>query len=760
MHQSTLLFNIEIRRLYMKKQLFLMALLCALSLAACGGKPEGGSKSSSLSESSEEEYHRPSRSSSSSSTFSGDPNVEINNYGTIRFEAENINTANWVTSSVFPSPVMASEKASGGYYLASSTGDTTYSGTCDFVLKLNQPSKITMTAAYCQSSKWLSNDEDMSLTYAFVIETTSQQIPYGDDHILRARTEEFDWYRMTYRSITLPKGDHKITMSVISNTSTGCPCTDYLDFLIEEPSGDIPEPPVTDSVPDNDFHTLVQYQYNNDPDWHNIRNYAQGTQELSIPRALNLKFDDVADASKYYVQVAKGVNNFSGAKTYETTAKYYELWNAELGETYYYKAATSEAGLASATAKEFKVATQAPRNLKVGGISNFRDVGGWKSSLIPNGVIKQGLYYRCANPNNITSEGKAAIKELGIKLDIDMRDSYQVPSTSAASTADWPVAILKASIPSGTESRRWEDYGEVYKPIFEAIADADNNPIMLHCTAGADRTGIATFFLLALCGVSEEDIGRDYCYTNFSTQGFRDYNSEFVNWVSKTKSTYADKPTFAEQMKAHLMSKGLSSDTLETIRVKFVPGYVKDQDPYIPTDETPEIPSNGIALKAGEEVKFEAENATPTAWKNSGWGSNSTFVADDADANASGGKFVTPSTGNVDANRKFSIVIYAPKAGEVSMKVAYCRGGKNSKTATIDYSYVYQYRLDGETGKFTCVTADHTDSSVASWDWRLIEFKFTVTEGLHTIEGYLDSQNANTNAGCPCIDYYLFKLAA
>ena len=94
----------------MKKQLFLMALLCALSLAACGGKPEGGSKSSSLSESSEEEYHRPSRSSSSSSTFSGDPNVEINNYGTIRFEAENINTANWVTSSVFPSPVMASEK--------------------------------------------------------------------------------------------------------------------------------------------------------------------------------------------------------------------------------------------------------------------------------------------------------------------------------------------------------------------------------------------------------------------------------------------------------------------------------------------------------------------------------------------------------------------------------------------------------------------------------------------------------------------------
>ena len=172
------------------------------------------------------------------------------------------------------------------------------------------------------------------------------------------------------------------------------------------------------------------------------------------------------------------------------------------------------------------------------------------------------------------------------------------------------------------------------------------------------------------------------------------------------------------------------------------------------------LPANGIALKVGEQVKFEAENAVPTAWKNSGWGSNDTFVADDAEANASGGKFVTPSTGTYSADRKFEIVIDAPSDGTVSMKVAYCRGGKNSKTATIDYSYVYQYRLDGESGKFTCVTAEHTDSHVASWDWVEIEFTFTVTAGRHTIAGCLDAGNANTNAGCPCIDYYLFTLAA
>ena len=740
----------------MKKQIFLVALMGVLSLAACGGKTASTPQTSNLDSSSSSSYSRTPR--TSSSVFQGSQNFEINNFGTVRYEAENMDVSNWVTSSVFSSPVVKCEQASGGYYLASATGDTAYSGTASFNVVLNQASALTMTAAYAQSSKWLSNSENMELTYAFTIESTGQQIPYGDDKILQPRESEFDWYRMTYKPVILPAGTHKITLSVVSNTQTGCPTIDYLEYVVADPNSvviDNPNTPAGD-VPDNDFHTQLQYDYINDSDWHNIFNYARGTTEYSIPRAINLKFDDVADASKYYVQVVKGSNDFTGAQTYETTVKQYELWNAELATKYYYRAATSEAGLASATIKDLTVASQAPRNLNVGGISNFRDVGGWKSSLIPNGVVKQGLYYRCANPNNINDEGKKVIKDLNITVDIDMRDDYQVPTTSAASTTDHPVRIVKASIPSGTESRRWEDFGDVYKLIFEEIANADNGAIMLHCTAGADRTGIATFFLLALCGVSEEDIGRDYCFTNFSTQGSRDYNNEFVNWVSKTKTTYADKPTFAEQMKAHLMSKGLSSDTLEHIREIFVPGYVKNQEVNIPSEGG--VEGNKVTMAAGSSIKFEAENAVPTNWKNSGWGSNSTFVANDEDANASGGAFVTPSTGNVDSNRKFTIIIVAPCDGTVSMKVAYCRGGKNTKTATIDYSYVYQYRIDGETGKFVCQTADHTDSSVANWDWREIEFTVEVTAGEHTIEGYLDANNANTNAGCPCIDYFIFSI--
>ena len=41
---------------------------------------------------------------------------------------------------------------------------------------------------------------------------------------------------------------------------------------------------------------------------------------------------------------------------------------------------------------------------------------------------------------------------------------------------------------------------------------------MLHCFAGADRTGVMTFALLSLLGLEYKDIINDYAFTSFSTQ--------------------------------------------------------------------------------------------------------------------------------------------------------------------------------------------------------------------------------------------------
>ena len=342
-----------------------------------------------------------------------------------------------------------------------------------------------------------------------------------------------------------------------------------------------------DNQPENDIHSELQWQYLCD-EWGSIKTYVPKTNasgknpgNLSSPRGLIMSFDEVEDGDTYYIEISKSAN-FENSKVYTSTEKSYAYKIAELGTTYYYRAANSEEGLATATAHTKAAAMVAPRNMEIGGVVNFRDAGGWKSSLVENGYVKQGLYYRCgefnhtnaANSKNITAEGKEIVKELGIKVDIDMRDSYIVSNLkgkSPASSADWEIEVYGASIPSGTESTRFSGFADVYKGIFEKIANADEAPIALHCANGADRTGIVSFFLLALIGVSEEDCGRDYSFTRFAGERDVDHTVEFDGWMSAAKALEGE--TLADKMFNHLLSKNIAADTLETIREKFVPGY-------------------------------------------------------------------------------------------------------------------------------------------------------------------------------------------
>ena len=342
-----------------------------------------------------------------------------------------------------------------------------------------------------------------------------------------------------------------------------------------------------DNQPENDIHSELQYQYLCD-EWGSIKTYVPKTNasgqnpgNLSSPRGLILDFADAETADTYYIEISKN-ENFEGSKIVTSTEKSYAYKSAEIGTYYYYRAATSSEALAEAPIKTKASALIAPRNIEVGGVVNFRDIGGWKTSLVEGGYIKQGLYYRCgefnktsaANAKNITAEGKELVKELGIKVDIDMRDSRNVDALngkSPASSDDWEIEVYKGSIPSGTESTRFSGFADVYKGIFEKIAEADEKPIALHCANGADRTGIVCFFLLALLGASEEDCGRDYSFTRFAGERDVDHTVEFDGWMSATKALEGD--SLAEKMKNHLMSKGIEEETLEHIREIFIPGY-------------------------------------------------------------------------------------------------------------------------------------------------------------------------------------------
>ena len=511
--------------------------------------------------------------------------IKITDFGTVKLEAEDFNTIDWVSDEAYNQDVIIENKAaSGGYYLAAAARNT--EGFATFKFELEKHSKLIFSAAYAQMEGHLDDVIELDKTYRYVIKDVSPFTNTKKNTLAKANSAE-DWRLVDYEEQDLYPGTYEVTLSVIDDTPKNCPSIDYVQFVTTDASI-APVDPSTlteDDIPDNDFHNLQQYKYLMDKDELSYKTYATGA-DLSAPRGMKLKYD-LDDADKYYFQVAESEAELANAPVRESANKYYMFQNAKLATKYYYRAATSESGLDNAEVKNITSTDLAPRVVSVPNVLNFRDIGGWESTLVPGGVINQGMYFRCAQLNggngstasqlDKNGQGLAAIKELGIKVDIDMRDSYNVPSKSPADTADWPVTLVKASVASGTEPVRWEGGQGIaaqYKIIFETLANCDTNPALLHCTYGADRTGIATFFLEALLGMNEEDMIRDYLWTQF-TQGrtvkFTENDAEFPKWLSKTEALEGD--TFADKMENHLMSFGIEKSTLEHIREIFVDGY-------------------------------------------------------------------------------------------------------------------------------------------------------------------------------------------
>ena len=107
------------------------------------------------------------------------------------------------------------------------------------------------------------------------------------------------------------------------------------------------------------------------------------------------------------------------------------------------------------------------------------------------------------------------------------------------------------------------------------IAEADKFPLTIHCIYGADRTGVISFALLTLLGCEYEDIARDYCFTNFSYQGFRDITSLNTWWNNLV--TFEGE-TKAEKCKSWLIQKGIEESILEHIRAIFIEGYKENNE--------------------------------------------------------------------------------------------------------------------------------------------------------------------------------------
>ena len=196
------------------------------------------------------------------------------------------------------------------------------------------------------------------------------------------------------------------------------------------------------------------------------------------------------------------------------------------------------------------------------------------------------------------------LKDLKIKTQIDLRKSEEIldqgkgPLESmGANYVNIPIIpeggserLSKLVGDTGISGKRYLGYLEFgpqsWLEIFDILSKPNNLPVVLHCTAGKDRTGVSTAFLLSILNVSRDLIEEDYKLTNLDTQRQADF---IENTVGLPEGFSRDDMIIAagvpeDAMKVfldgvesrwgsvlgYLEEIGITKDQMEAIRINFL----------------------------------------------------------------------------------------------------------------------------------------------------------------------------------------------
>jgi len=174
------------------------------------------------------------------------------------------------------------------------------------------------------------------------------------------------------------------------------------------------------------------------------------------------------------------------------------------------------------------------RHLNLAGASNFRDLGGYPTA--DGRTVRWRQIFRSNHLGHLTDDDAAVLRQLGVRSAFDFRGAEErtaamcgMPEITVHSLPVEPtvVASLRAIVATGTPlstdhavSVMRESYsGYVqnntprYRTLFAHLLE-DSAPLVIHCTAGKDRTGFACALILHTLGVSRDTIAEDYLLTN------------------------------------------------------------------------------------------------------------------------------------------------------------------------------------------------------------------------------------------------------
>lgn len=149
---------------------------------------------------------------------------------------------------------------------------------------------------------------------------------------------------------------------------------------------------------------------------------------------------------------------------------------------------------------------------------NTRELGMYRIQGTKNYTLSNRIY-RSDRCESLSASDKKLLLDRDITTIIDLRSEQEAETKPSAFSSDsdfivFHYPIVEGMLPPNSLEAVPVSYMEIahadcVKEVFKTIADA-NGGVLFHCTAGKDRTGVVSAILLALVGVSDEDIVYDY----------------------------------------------------------------------------------------------------------------------------------------------------------------------------------------------------------------------------------------------------------
>jgi hypothetical protein len=224
---------------------------------------------------------------------------------------------------------------------------------------------------------------------------------------------------------------------------------------------------------------------------------------------------------------------------------------------------------------------------------NFRDLGGYPT--VDGHEVRRRALYRSDSLHRLSSSDLEALTTLGIRAVIDLRTTAEVAETGRV--ADHVDRVFK-HVPCEDPL---DDYllprSELYLAFAQArgrqLADAfhfvahEDGPLVFHCMAGKDRTGILAALLLATLGVPDNMIAADYALTERRLTPLlawaTEHDPELAAWLTQVAPTgMLDTPAdamleFLSKLRAeygtiddYIAGAGVDAQSTQTIRARYL----------------------------------------------------------------------------------------------------------------------------------------------------------------------------------------------